>query len=184
MKFGIFEHMDDSGVPQGRHFSNRLSLIEEYDRHGFHAYHLADHHGTPLGLARQACSLQPLRKGRRSPAARRTASSGRGSFRADSRCCSVVLHCHACCGPIIRSPARRCRWPRRYCPSHPHEPARPVGAARCGPQGLLGFAEPACRHRARNRVCFRGIGVIASPWCRRPRGKWLPRQTTRAQSGS
>jgi alkanesulfonate monooxygenase SsuD/methylene tetrahydromethanopterin reductase-like flavin-dependent oxidoreductase (luciferase family) len=50
MKFGIFEHMDDSGVPQGRHFSNRLSLIEEYDRHGFHAYHLADHHGTPLGL--------------------------------------------------------------------------------------------------------------------------------------
>jgi len=51
MKFGIFEHMDDSGVPQGRHFSNRLSLVEEYDRHGFYAYHLAEHHGTPLGLA-------------------------------------------------------------------------------------------------------------------------------------
>jgi alkanesulfonate monooxygenase SsuD/methylene tetrahydromethanopterin reductase-like flavin-dependent oxidoreductase (luciferase family) len=51
MKFGIFEHMDDSGVPQGQHFSNRLSLIEQYDRHGFYAYHLAEHHGTPLGLA-------------------------------------------------------------------------------------------------------------------------------------
>src|SRR5262245_3073530 len=51
MKFGIFEHMDDSGVPQDRHFSNRLSLVEEYDRHGFYAYHLAEHHGTPLGLA-------------------------------------------------------------------------------------------------------------------------------------
>src|ERR1700752_5193827 len=51
MKFGIFEHMDDSGVPLGQHFANRLSLIEEYDRHGFYAYHLAEHHGTPLGLA-------------------------------------------------------------------------------------------------------------------------------------
>ena len=51
MKFGIFEHMDDSGVAVGQHFENRLSLIEAYDRHGFYAYHLAEHHGTPLGLA-------------------------------------------------------------------------------------------------------------------------------------
>jgi alkanesulfonate monooxygenase SsuD/methylene tetrahydromethanopterin reductase-like flavin-dependent oxidoreductase (luciferase family) len=51
MKFGIFEHMDDSGTPVGRHFENRLSLIEAYDRYGFYAYHLAEHHGTPLGLA-------------------------------------------------------------------------------------------------------------------------------------
>src|SRR5438045_2473418 len=51
MKFGIFEHMDDSGIPVGRHFENRLSLIEAYDRYGFYAYHLAEHHGTPLGLA-------------------------------------------------------------------------------------------------------------------------------------
>ena len=51
MKFGIFEHMDDSGIPVGLHFKNRLSLIEAYDRYGFYAYHLAEHHGTPLGLA-------------------------------------------------------------------------------------------------------------------------------------
>src|ERR1700750_1471810 len=51
MKFGIFEHMDDSGIPVGQHFENRLSLIEAYDRYGFYAYHLAEHHGTPLGLA-------------------------------------------------------------------------------------------------------------------------------------
>ena len=51
MKFGIFEHMDDSGIPLGQHFENRLSLIEAYDRYGFYAYHLAEHHGTPLGLA-------------------------------------------------------------------------------------------------------------------------------------
>ena len=51
MKFGIFEHMDDSGTPVGQHFENRLSLIEAYDRYGFYAYHLAEHHGTPLGLA-------------------------------------------------------------------------------------------------------------------------------------
>jgi len=51
MKFGIFEHMDDSGVPLGKQIENRLTLIEAFDRHGFYAYHLAEHHGTPLGLA-------------------------------------------------------------------------------------------------------------------------------------
>src|SRR5262249_55971324 len=51
MKFGIFDHLDDSGMPTGRHFAERLSLIEAYDRCGFYAYHLAEHHGTPLGMA-------------------------------------------------------------------------------------------------------------------------------------
>ena len=51
MKFGLFEHMDDSGVPLGQQFESRLSLLEACDRYGFHAYHLAEHHGTPLGLA-------------------------------------------------------------------------------------------------------------------------------------
>src|SRR5262245_48599589 len=51
MEFGVFEHMDDSGVPLGRQIADRLRLIEAYDRLGFHAYHLAEHHGTPLGLA-------------------------------------------------------------------------------------------------------------------------------------
>jgi alkanesulfonate monooxygenase SsuD/methylene tetrahydromethanopterin reductase-like flavin-dependent oxidoreductase (luciferase family) len=51
MKFGIFEHMDEGRVPHQQHFADRLALIEEYDRRGFYAYHLAEHHGTPLGLA-------------------------------------------------------------------------------------------------------------------------------------
>ena len=28
MKFGLFEHMDDSGVPLGQQFEDRLSLLE------------------------------------------------------------------------------------------------------------------------------------------------------------
>jgi len=51
MKFGIFDHMDDSGVSPQQLFHDRLTLIEAYDRCGFHAYHLAEHHGTPLGMA-------------------------------------------------------------------------------------------------------------------------------------
>jgi alkanesulfonate monooxygenase SsuD/methylene tetrahydromethanopterin reductase-like flavin-dependent oxidoreductase (luciferase family) len=51
MKFGIFDHMDDSGLPLGEQFENRMRLAAACDRHGFHAYHLAEHHGTPLGLA-------------------------------------------------------------------------------------------------------------------------------------
>ncbi len=51
MRFGVFEHMDDSGVPLGQQIANRMQLAEGYDRLGFYAYHLAEHHGTPLGLA-------------------------------------------------------------------------------------------------------------------------------------
>jgi alkanesulfonate monooxygenase SsuD/methylene tetrahydromethanopterin reductase-like flavin-dependent oxidoreductase (luciferase family) len=51
MKFGVFDHMDDSGIPLGQQIENRMKLAEAYDRFGFHAYHLAEHHGTPLGLA-------------------------------------------------------------------------------------------------------------------------------------
>jgi alkanesulfonate monooxygenase SsuD/methylene tetrahydromethanopterin reductase-like flavin-dependent oxidoreductase (luciferase family) len=51
MKFGIFDHMDDAGVPHGELYAGRLRLAEAYDRSGFHAYHLAEHHGTPIGCA-------------------------------------------------------------------------------------------------------------------------------------
>ncbi len=51
MRFGIFDHLDDSGVPLNRHFEDRLKLIEAYDRAGFYGYHLAEHHNTPLGYA-------------------------------------------------------------------------------------------------------------------------------------
>ncbi|HTR39571.1 MAG TPA: LLM class flavin-dependent oxidoreductase [Bryobacteraceae bacterium] len=51
MQFGIFDHLDDSGVPLTEHFENRLRLMEAYDRGGFRSYHMAEHHGTPLGFA-------------------------------------------------------------------------------------------------------------------------------------
>lgn len=51
MKFGIFDHMDRSGAPFGEQYESRLQLIEAYDRGGFYAYHLAEHHGTPLGYS-------------------------------------------------------------------------------------------------------------------------------------
>jgi alkanesulfonate monooxygenase SsuD/methylene tetrahydromethanopterin reductase-like flavin-dependent oxidoreductase (luciferase family) len=51
MRFGIFDHLDDSGVPLTRHFEDRLRLIEAYDRAGFYGYHLAEHHNTRLGYA-------------------------------------------------------------------------------------------------------------------------------------
>jgi len=51
MKFGIFDHLDDAGVPLAELYASRLRLAEAYDRLGFHAYHLAEHHGTPLGCA-------------------------------------------------------------------------------------------------------------------------------------
>jgi alkanesulfonate monooxygenase SsuD/methylene tetrahydromethanopterin reductase-like flavin-dependent oxidoreductase (luciferase family) len=51
MRFGIFDHLDDSGETLSRHFESRLKLVEAYDRAGFYAYHLAEHHNTPLGYA-------------------------------------------------------------------------------------------------------------------------------------
>jgi alkanesulfonate monooxygenase SsuD/methylene tetrahydromethanopterin reductase-like flavin-dependent oxidoreductase (luciferase family) len=51
MRIGVFDHMDRSGEDLERQYAERLALVEAYDRAGLHAYHLAEHHGTPLGLA-------------------------------------------------------------------------------------------------------------------------------------
>ncbi|MDB5651618.1 MAG: Flavin-dependent oxidoreductase, luciferase family [Hyphomicrobiales bacterium] len=51
MKFGIFDHLDNSAMPIHRFFNDRLTLIELYDKCAFHSYHLAEHHGTTLGMA-------------------------------------------------------------------------------------------------------------------------------------
>jgi alkanesulfonate monooxygenase SsuD/methylene tetrahydromethanopterin reductase-like flavin-dependent oxidoreductase (luciferase family) len=51
MKFGVFDHMDSAGVPLAQQYEERLRLIEAYERAGFHCYHLAEHHATPLGMA-------------------------------------------------------------------------------------------------------------------------------------
>ncbi len=51
MKFGVFDHMDDAGVPLGQLYADRLRLVEAYDRAGIYGYHIAEHHATPLGCA-------------------------------------------------------------------------------------------------------------------------------------
>lgn len=52
MKFGAFDHMDRGLLALGDQYEERLRLIEAYEKSGwFHAFHLAEHHGTPIGLA-------------------------------------------------------------------------------------------------------------------------------------
>ena len=51
MEFGVFDHLDRSDLPLKDYYEARLKLIEVYDRSGFHAYHVAEHHSTPLGMA-------------------------------------------------------------------------------------------------------------------------------------
>ena len=51
MKIGIFDHLDRRDVPLQQYYSDRLALVEQYDRSGFHAYHVAEHHQTPLGMS-------------------------------------------------------------------------------------------------------------------------------------
>jgi alkanesulfonate monooxygenase SsuD/methylene tetrahydromethanopterin reductase-like flavin-dependent oxidoreductase (luciferase family) len=51
VKFGVFDHLDRGLVPLSELYENRLRLAEIYDREGFHAYHIAEHHSTPLGTA-------------------------------------------------------------------------------------------------------------------------------------
>lgn len=51
MKFGVFDHVDCSANSIAEHLENRLRIAEVYDRCGIHGYHIAEHHGTPLGYA-------------------------------------------------------------------------------------------------------------------------------------
>jgi len=51
IEFGIFDHLDRSGAPLPDYYEDRLKIVEAYDRAGFYAYHLAEHHSTPLGMA-------------------------------------------------------------------------------------------------------------------------------------
>lgn len=49
LEFGVFDHLDDNGRPLGELLETRLALVEMLEREGFFAYHLAEHHSTPLG---------------------------------------------------------------------------------------------------------------------------------------
>jgi len=52
LEFGVFGHLDRRpDTPLGQTYEDRLKLIEAYDRAGFYAYQIAEHHATPLGMA-------------------------------------------------------------------------------------------------------------------------------------
>jgi alkanesulfonate monooxygenase SsuD/methylene tetrahydromethanopterin reductase-like flavin-dependent oxidoreductase (luciferase family) len=51
MEFGVFDHLDRNDLPLADYYDCRLKIIEAYDRAGFYAYHVAEHHSTPLGMA-------------------------------------------------------------------------------------------------------------------------------------
>src|ERR1700752_3015947 len=51
MDFGIFDHLDRSDLPLNEFYEARLKLIEAYDQADFYAYHVAEHHSTPIGMA-------------------------------------------------------------------------------------------------------------------------------------
>jgi alkanesulfonate monooxygenase SsuD/methylene tetrahydromethanopterin reductase-like flavin-dependent oxidoreductase (luciferase family) len=51
VKFGVFDHVDRNALPLADFYQQRLDVVELYDRAGFYSYHVAEHHGTPLGMA-------------------------------------------------------------------------------------------------------------------------------------
>ena len=52
MQFGLFDHIDRSDDrPLAQQYDERLQLIAAADAAGFYAYHLAEHHATPLNTA-------------------------------------------------------------------------------------------------------------------------------------
>ena len=51
MEFGVFDHVDRSGVPLRQFFEERIQIAQAFERHGFYCYHIAEHHFTPLGMA-------------------------------------------------------------------------------------------------------------------------------------
>jgi alkanesulfonate monooxygenase SsuD/methylene tetrahydromethanopterin reductase-like flavin-dependent oxidoreductase (luciferase family) len=50
MKFGLWDHMDRSDRPLHRQLDERLAYLVAGDEAGFHCFHVAEHHATPLNL--------------------------------------------------------------------------------------------------------------------------------------
>ena len=49
---GLFDWVDSDGVRSpGQLYRERLDLVADAEDRGFDIYHVAEHHGTPLGLA-------------------------------------------------------------------------------------------------------------------------------------
>jgi alkanesulfonate monooxygenase SsuD/methylene tetrahydromethanopterin reductase-like flavin-dependent oxidoreductase (luciferase family) len=51
IQYGLFDWIDRSPATVGELYEERLKLVEIADQSGFYGYHLAEHHGTKLGIA-------------------------------------------------------------------------------------------------------------------------------------
>ena len=51
MKFGLFDHVDQSDRPLARLFDERLEYVKAADELGYYCYHVSEHHATPLNMA-------------------------------------------------------------------------------------------------------------------------------------
>ena len=51
VEFGVIDHVDRQHKPIHETYDSRLKLLERCDQAGFYAYHVTEHHFTPLGLA-------------------------------------------------------------------------------------------------------------------------------------
>jgi alkanesulfonate monooxygenase SsuD/methylene tetrahydromethanopterin reductase-like flavin-dependent oxidoreductase (luciferase family) len=50
MKFGLWDHVDKSDRPLNKQFDERLEFVAAADAAGFHCFHVAEHHATPLNM--------------------------------------------------------------------------------------------------------------------------------------
>lgn len=50
VEFGLFDHLDIKSEPPARTLRDRLAFIRAAEAAGFRNYHIAEHHGTPLGM--------------------------------------------------------------------------------------------------------------------------------------
>ncbi len=51
LRFGIFDWIDNNGAQPADLYEQRLQFLEYADTAGFYCYHMAEHQGTPLGMA-------------------------------------------------------------------------------------------------------------------------------------
>ncbi|HEY8693824.1 MAG TPA: LLM class flavin-dependent oxidoreductase, partial [Chloroflexota bacterium] len=51
LRFGLFDWLDRGQADIAALYDQRLRLLEYADKAGYAIYHLAEHHGTPLGMA-------------------------------------------------------------------------------------------------------------------------------------
>jgi alkanesulfonate monooxygenase SsuD/methylene tetrahydromethanopterin reductase-like flavin-dependent oxidoreductase (luciferase family) len=51
LQFGVFDHLDRLQQALPAFYEQRLRIVKLYEDLGFHRYHIAEHHATPLGMA-------------------------------------------------------------------------------------------------------------------------------------